>query len=334
MAEGTEVMSRSIEHKTATLVGLTITLAIGTFLYYIGLFTSFYGMGFIFIGIVLLVIPRSFGCHNFRIMVLFGIVFFLIATIIGAFAVSKPMLEMDWNQPNNSNIAIQVERDGTANLSINYKNVANIEDIYVEFEKVTWVCYNQYRAFSDGSHQYKLDSSQDFWEVSDVKVSTDNVYFYTFFTFDELNEKRLIESGFYSPCESNIAILALETNAYYVGISAAIFMFILFFVREFKRNLDKTRAIMEAEGRLYPKGHGCCKHCGSIVLPGEIHCKKCGTAVDIPNKFQAKKTEFFQCSECNAEIPMNASTCPTCGVSFDEEDEIVFSSESIISRSS
>ncbi|MCQ2086104.1 MAG: zinc ribbon domain-containing protein [archaeon] len=325
MAGETDV-TRSTERKATTIIGFLITLIIGIFLYYAGLFTSFYGMGFIFIGLTLLIIPRSFGCRNFKLMVLFGIAFFLITTTIGALAVSKPMLETD-NQTSNSNLVVQEEYNETASLYVNYHNIVNMKNISIKLEKVAWVCYNHYHTLSDSSCHYKLSLSHDFWEVSDIKVSTNDVYFYTFFTFDELNEERLIKSGFYSFYESNITTLALETNAYYVGISATIFLFMLFLVREFRRRIDKIREAMEAEGRLYPQGHGRCNHCGSIVLPGEIYCKKCGTHVDIPDKFQDMKTEFFQCSECGAEIPMNANICPKCGIKFDEEDEIIFSNK-------
>ena len=32
-------------------------------------------------------------------------------------------------------------------------------------------------------------------------------------------------------------------------------------------------------------------------------------------------TETFECSECGAEVPANATRCPKCGAKFDEDEE-------------
>ncbi len=38
-----------------------------------------------------------------------------------------------------------------------------------------------------------------------------------------------------------------------------------------------------------------------------------------------QKKDFFQCSECGAEVPADAVVCPKCGAKFDEptENEVV-----------
>ena len=63
-----------------------------------------------------------------------------------------------------------------------------------------------------------------------------------------------------------------------------------------------------------------------IVLPGETVCRKCGAYIDIPEEIKAKmkrKVEYSVCSECGAEVPMDARRCPKCGANFDEETEEV-----------
>ena len=86
-----------------------------------------------------------------------------------------------------------------------------------------------------------------------------------------------------------------------------------------RRNLERVRARMEAEGRLYPQGYGRCKRCGSLVLPGEAMCRKCGEYVDVPEEMRVKKVSYFECSECGREVPQDAGVCPYCGEAFDDE---------------
>jgi len=86
-----------------------------------------------------------------------------------------------------------------------------------------------------------------------------------------------------------------------------------------RRNLERTRARMEAEGRLYPQGYGRCKRCGSLVLPGEIMCRKCGEYVDVPEEMRVKKVNYFECSECGREVPQDAGVCPFCGEAFEDD---------------
>ena len=63
-----------------------------------------------------------------------------------------------------------------------------------------------------------------------------------------------------------------------------------------------------------------------LVLPGETVCRKCGAYIEIPDEIKEKmkrKVEYTVCSECGAEVPMDARRCPKCGASFDEDTEEV-----------
>ncbi len=52
-------------------------------------------------------------------------------------------------------------------------------------------------------------------------------------------------------------------------------------------------------------------------------CRKCGAYIDVPDELRHKKDDYFQCSECGAEVPGDSTVCPKCGAKFDEDDETV-----------
>jgi len=86
-----------------------------------------------------------------------------------------------------------------------------------------------------------------------------------------------------------------------------------------RKNLEKARERLEKEGRLYPQGYGRCKRCGTIALPGEISCRRCGEYIDVPEEMRVKKVNCFECSECGREVPEDAGVCPYCGEVFDDD---------------
>ena len=88
-----------------------------------------------------------------------------------------------------------------------------------------------------------------------------------------------------------------------------------------RRNLERTRERLEKEGRLYPAGYGRCKKCGTVVLPGEVCCRKCGEYIDVPEELRVKKVNYFECSECGREVPEDAGVCPYCGEAFEADAE-------------
>jgi RNA polymerase subunit RPABC4/transcription elongation factor Spt4 len=99
------------------------------------------------------------------------------------------------------------------------------------------------------------------------------------------------------------------------------FMLISTIVWYMRQNLERYRKELEAEGRLYPPGYGRCKRCSTVVLPGEVCCRRCGEIIDVPDELKVKKVNYFECSECNREVPEDAGVCPYCGETFDEETE-------------
>jgi len=99
------------------------------------------------------------------------------------------------------------------------------------------------------------------------------------------------------------------------------FMLLALITLWMRKNLERTRARLEKEGRLYPPGYGRCKKCGTVVLPGEICCRRCGEYIDVPEEMRVKKVNYFECSECGREVPEDAGVCPYCGDVFDDDGE-------------
>jgi ribosomal protein L40E len=114
----------------------------------------------------------------------------------------------------------------------------------------------------------------------------------------------------------------LAGAGYTLFLVALMYFIMVIFSEWMRRSARKARTKMEAEGRMYPEGYSKCTSCGTMVLPGEITCRKCGAAIEVPDDVKVlHKKDFFECSECGAEVPMDANCCPKCGAKFDEKDE-------------
>ncbi|MCL2607233.1 MAG: hypothetical protein FWD92_01570 [Methanomassiliicoccaceae archaeon] len=100
------------------------------------------------------------------------------------------------------------------------------------------------------------------------------------------------------------------------------FILISLIVWWMRRNLERMRERLEKEGRLYPQGYGRCKRCGTMVLPGETCCRRCGEYIDVPEEMRVKKANYFECSECSREVPEDAGVCPYCGEAFEGDVEV------------
>ena len=111
-------------------------------------------------------------------------------------------------------------------------------------------------------------------------------------------------------------VVNLVLNIFIVSVLP--FLLISMLAWYMRRNLERVRARLEAEGRLYPPGYGRCKRCGTVVLPGEICCRRCGEYIDVPEELRVKKVDYFECSECGREVPEDAGVCPYCGETFEE----------------
>jgi len=137
------------------------------------------------------------------------------------------------------------------------------------------------------------------------------------YTIDKSTVSAFLDAKVY---DGDPAGLIWGGSAYATAFFGAIFFFILFVSWFFRSRMKKARKKMEDQGRLYPQGYGRCKKCGTIILPGEVECRKCGEPADVPDEIKPKKVEYIRCSNCGAEVPADAESCPKCGAVFDGEE--------------
>ncbi len=279
-----------------------------------------------FVGVVLYIIPKLFGVKNVIMMVSLGIAFFLVCTFVGALAFTVPVIEDSDESTitgefsdvtvteNGDSFDISVTYTGslTGEMRLIYGPIASANFGYIDYAK---------------NDPLTLTGSGNVYTVTGVELSSEKptcMYFEVSTEDDSTSSDDFVYSDNLSSGEIKKA--AIMANMYMTGIITVMFLLIVLLTAWMRRNLEKTRARMEAEGRLYPQGYGRCKECGMLVLPGETVCRKCGAYIEVPDEIKEKmkhKFEYTECSECGAEVPADARRCPKCGASFDEETEEV-----------
>lgn len=306
------------------IVGILLAVGLGLFEMWSGLFSGFCGLGFILVACFALYIPKIFGIVKVQHLVAVGVAFFLILTVFGTF-VSKSMLENNGVPSSyNSEGFSDVNIDNKGKIDVSY-NGNSVSDIKLNFNKVQQIVYQipSVNNTGDSYSMEKLDNGR-YASSSKVEIENGSIYRYSFSKNNDGYSKS--DESYYINAVDDVELtkFCLLGNAYYCGVIFVINMLMLFFSVSVRKNLENMRAKMEAEGRLYPQGYGRCKECGSIVLPGETCCRRCGAYLEVPDKFRHKKVDMVQCSECEAEVPQDAKVCPKCGATFDEEEEIVY----------
>ena len=307
-------MSNFVGSKPAQTIGIALGFIVGFLLFYFGLF----GLCFYMLtGILLFAIPKLFGIKNLKVMIIYGISLFLVISLVGAFVISPA--EIDDNK-NGKDIggdfgsySIIDNGDGTYTFSVDYVADKNVNLVY---DEVSAVCYSV--SFHTNELKENSTPTSTTTYTNDVPLSSGKLYS---FHFEDVTTDNIVRSDtiYYTETmsDSEMTQFTATWNMYWVGIIMIFFFLILLLTAWMRKNLEKTRKKLESEGRLYPQGYGRCKECGSIVLPGETCCRKCGAYIDVPEDLKIKKVEFFECSECGAEVPCDASVCPKCGASFD-----------------
>ena len=309
-----DAMSGFIGSKPAQIIGIALGFIVGFLLFYLGLF----GLCFYMLtGILLFAIPKLLGVKNLKVMVIYGVSLFLVISLMGALVVSPAEIENNKNDGDLggdfTDCSVTDNGNGTYTFSVNY--IAD-KDVNLVYDEVSAICYS----VSFHTNKLTADSTPTTttYTVSDIPLSSGELYS---FHFEDVTTSDTVRSDtvYYTETMSNSEItqFTVTWNMYWVGIVMVFFFLILLLTTWMRKNLEKTRKKLEAEGRLYPQGYGRCKECGSIVLPGETCCRKCGAYIDVPEELKVKKVEFFECSECGAEVPCEASVCPKCGATFD-----------------
>ena len=323
-------LQKFMKTKPAMVIGAVLSIGIGILLMWLGWFQECCNLGYLLIACVALYIPKMFGMTKTQYLAVFGVLFFLILTVMGAVVFSKPMFDNGsdvdgYSSDGFSNVTI-VKTEAGAQITVTYTGEA-AEKLNVNLYQVQFVTYTM---IHKTSHDLACRELTRVGETTTYTATYDDVpsgYVYQL-NFETVNgeDVKTTSSVYYlgKTTDSEISKFCWVYNAYTCVWIGAIFFIMLILTTIMRKNLEKTRARMEAEGRLYPQGYGRCKECGSIVLPGETCCRKCGAFIEVPDELRHRKVDMVECSECGAEIPEDAKVCPKCGAVFDEEEEVVY----------
>lgn len=311
-------------------VGIILASLCVIALYYLDVERIACGLGFLLIGALIHIIVKRFGCDSNPKMIVVALCVFIIVTGTGIFAVSIPNIEnnSDWHSYEDKDIAVSDMKyvSGGVKVEIVYSGSVTPDEIDVKYMPLALTFYKFYTC-SNAEYVKMIPDGEGKYTATINDLSADNVFIYKFkiVTHEGTDEKtaETKDGAFNVGGDSVIKKSALVGNSYFVSLSIFLYLIISFFMRRASKNLEETRKKMEAEGRLYPKGYGRCKQCGTIILPGETSCRKCGAYIEVPEELKHKKVDYFQCSECGAEVPSDSTVCPKCGATFDEDEETV-----------
>ncbi len=307
---------------TKQWIAIIGAFAAGIVLLVTGLYASLC-LGFFLIAILLYMLPHIAGVTSPKIKAVIGVLFCVTILIVGTFAYSDAAADRE-SHPSTNIVLTDVEMDGDT-LIITSTN----SDLTVSTAIINEIGFGIPSSLDRNSikSDYKI-TYLDGKYYSTISLESGKYYYIEVAADTSGGEKQSFE---YWSFHKNTGVSSSDvTNMNFMGALiltgeiALIFFVMLIFSELMRRSAQKTRAKMEKDGRLYPQGYNRCKECGTMVLPGETVCRKCGAAVEVPEEVKVlHKKDFFQCSECGTEVPMDAKVCPKCGASFDgEETEI------------
>jgi len=315
------------------IFGVVIAFLFAVTLTLLGFGVSCSCFGALIIAVMLFMLPRSLGVENVKIMTTVGVIFLVTVVLIGGLFMAPGFVEQNQGDPDVSEndffSSVQYEFPGggvdvTATLESGVDMTG--KGVYFQYGAVQGVGFGGVvtgrmseavkltLTGNSATGSVTLDPNTLFAGYVVIKNDTDPD------NITAVDGSRTFSSFLTDAFEGSITNLTL-----YGCFMGAIFIFMLFLtimvLSNFMRlRMEKTRMRMEKEGRLYPQGHGRCSQCNSIVLPGEVTCRKCGAYIDRPDEMKPDKKDFFECTDCGAEVPEDAKVCPKCGAAFDEEE--------------
>lgn len=279
--------------------------------------------GMLIIAIILFMLPRLMGVDNIKLMTVFGVVFALIVIVIGGAVTGPDTVTSNEGNPSGNDYFTDIVYEYDENkVTVSVTLLKDYEDNTVRFNYGTvsgvgfGLVYADY-TFIDlittgntASGYVELDPSKVYIGYLELVTSDGE-------RIDGTGTYRTFLTGAFEGNISSICWYGAAINTMYIMIM----YFVVLIGSSFMRSrMEKTREKMEQDGRLYPQGYGRCENCGTIVLPGEVNCRKCGAYIDRPEEMKPQKKDYFECSDCGSEVPSNASECPKCGAKFDEEE--------------
>lgn len=284
--------------------------------------------GMLIIAIILYMLPRLMGVDNVKIMTVVGVVFTVSALLIGGLFTAPGFVEANQGNPSDNDHFSDITYeyvDGGMNITATRNSDVGVHEIYFSYGEVRGVGFMTINAVLDQKVQLTVTGNSVSGHVDldpntlftgrlvetvtngdEEIISNDSPHSYTTFMTEA-----------YDGDISGLCFYGCFIGVMYITI---VFFMILIFSTFMRSRMEKTREKLEKEGRLYPQGYGRCDNCGTVVLPGEVNCRKCGAYIDRPEEMKPKKKDYFECSECGSEVPNDAVECPKCGVKFDEDE--------------
>jgi len=278
-------------------------------------------LGFFLIAVILYMIPHIAGVTSPKIKAVIGVVFIVVLLLIGTFCYNGAAVDSE---------RVTTTVDPSVEAMYYVDGVVTVEssnpylDLVILTAPVSELCYGQVAAFDmtrmdiidmwyeDGKYTAEPEIMRGCYQIIEVAadVNGDNTKFTYYYVININNDV------------ANITELSFKGAGFLMAEVGIIYFIMLIFSELMRRSARKTRDKMEKDGRLYPQGYSKCKECGTMVLPGEITCRKCGAPIEVPDDVKVlHKKDFFECSECGTEVPMDAKVCPKCGAKFDEDTE-------------
>lgn len=328
---------------TKQRVAIIAAIAIALILEVLGLGASC--LGFLVIAVVLYMIPHLLKVTSVKVKAFTGAVFIVVSLLVGVFAYMTVPEDYDgYSRGDDASIRNPdlVDSDGvytfTFEVNPDSVEVGDSWEVHVYSGDVSMVSFGVPLSLANKVDHYLAPSeltetTESGWysgtlvlsgfidgKLEFVRVLIEKI---TYEDGEERNEALADMGAYYDTgvSYSDSLIICFFGSGYSTLMISILFFVILGFSAFFRGKAEKERTKMEAEGRLYPKGYGLCKNCGTVVLPGEVVCRKCGAYIDVPDEMRPKKKDFFTCSVCGAEVPGDAVECPKCGARFDEETE-------------
>lgn len=309
---------KKIELNSKQILGLIIGFVISFALLITGYYQYFTCMAVLIIPAILYLVPHFFKVKDLKVMVAHGVIFTVVALLAGGLYAAPTFIDDNSEFTGNDSFTnttvietgngydITVTIDGTPGLT-------PVAELFV-IDKVGFSTVNGPRDTKILTGTPTNNGMQYVFSVED------ELHVIQFFMIDS-DDNRTDATFFFLTAhtsESSKNSAMWMGSLYELGLFMLLYFMIVFLTFAMRSSAKKTQARMVEQGRLYPEGYGRCEECKAIVLPGEVSCRKCGKYIDVPVEMKPKKKDFFTCSECNAEVPVDADICPRCGVQFDD----------------
>ncbi len=306
---------KKIELDNKQILGLLLGFVVAFALLITGYYQLFSCMAVLIVPALLYLIPHAFNVKDIRVMLIHGVVFTIVALLVGGLYAAPTHIDdhSDFKANDSFTNCNVIETSTGYEITVTFDTGQTpIAELFI----INKVGFSTVNGPKDPT---VLTGTLSGNEMKYIIPLDDQLYVIQFSMIDS-NNNRTDQTVFFLTAftsESNKTSAVWMGSANDLGIYMLLYFMILFLTYAMRSSAKKTHKRMVEQGRLYPEGYGRCTECNAIVLPGEVACRKCGKYVDVPDEMKPKKKDFFTCSDCGAEIPEDAGKCPKCGVEFD-----------------